>query len=306
MDHADAVELIELAALEPDGLERLMAGDTPESAAVAGHLAGCPACVAELARIRRTSSVARAVIAGMPDPALRERTLAFVREVGRDRSVEAVAALADAGPDAGPDPGPDPAATVAPLTVVRGPAPAPVAIPIPAPVAIPVAAGRPSRPRWIAVGGIAAALLGAAGLGFGAARLATPTDDAANREIAVLQLTTEATLRLDAQPDTQRVALAATTAGAGSEGTLLFSPSTGELVMVASGLAALQPGQEYGCWVEADGQRRRIGRMYPGGDLQSWAGPVDGLANLPPGTVFGVSLVAAGGGTGVPVLTGGL
>jgi hypothetical protein len=236
----------------------------------------------------------------MPDPALRERTLAFVREVGRDRSAEAPAALADA--DA------DPAAAVPPLTVVRGPtpAPAPVAIPIPAPVAIPIAAVRASRPRWIALVGIAAALLVAVGLGFGAARLTTPPDAAANREIAVLQLTTEATLRLEAQPDTQRVALAATTAGAGSEGTLLFSPSTGELVMVAGGLAALQPGQEYGCWVEANGQRRRIGRMYAGGDLQSWAGPVDGLANLPPGTVFGVSLVATGGGAGEPMLTGGL
>ena len=63
MDHAEALELIELAAVEPDGLERLMAGDTPESGAVAGHLAGCPACVAELARIRRTASLVREVIA---------------------------------------------------------------------------------------------------------------------------------------------------------------------------------------------------------------------------------------------------
>ena len=54
MDHADALEQIELAAVEPDGLERLMAGDTPEAAAVAGHLAGCPDCAAELVRIRRT------------------------------------------------------------------------------------------------------------------------------------------------------------------------------------------------------------------------------------------------------------
>ena len=44
----------------------------------------------------------------------------------------------------------------------------------------------------------------------------------------------------------------------------------------------------------------------PGGDLQAWTGPVDGLASLPPDAVFGVSLVPAGGGTGEPVLTGGL
>ena len=46
--------------------------------------------------------------------------------------------------------------------------------------------------------------------------------------------------------------------------------------------------------------------MYPGGDLQSWAGPVDGLADLPPDAVFGVSLVPAGGGPAIPVLTGSL
>jgi hypothetical protein len=56
--------------------------------------------------------------------------------------------------------------------------------------------------------------------------------------------------------------------------------------------------------VEVDGQKRRIGRMYTGGDLQAWAGPVDGLAALPPDAVFGVSLVPVGGGAGEPVLTG--
>jgi anti-sigma factor RsiW len=285
MDHADAVELIELAAAEPDGLERLMAGDTPESAAVAGHLAGCPSCVAELARIRRAASVIRQVIAEAPDPALRERTLAFVREVGRDRSGGAAF-----GPGIGV-----PAGLVAPPDAASPEVAA--AMPI-----VP----RASRPRWIVAAGLAAALLLAVGLGFGAARLTTPPDVEAGYEIEVLQVTAETTLRLDAQPDTRRVALLATAGGAGAQGTLLFSPSTGELVMVATGLAQLEPGQEYGCWVEANGERRRIGKMYPGGDLQSWAGMVDGLGELPDDAVFGVSLVPAGGGKGEPRLTGGL
>ena len=79
MDHAEALELIELAAVEPDGLERLMAGDTPESGAVAGHLAGCPACTAELARIRRTAAIARDVILTAPDPQLRARGSALAK-----------------------------------------------------------------------------------------------------------------------------------------------------------------------------------------------------------------------------------
>ncbi len=282
MDHAEALELIELAAVEPDGLERLMAGDTPESAAVAGHLAGCPDCVAELARIRRSSVLVREVIAQQPDPALRARTLAFVREVGRDRSPGA------AGPESVPAPEPAPAPAGAPE-----------------PVAIAGAATQSRLPTWAALGGIAAALVLAVGLGFVAGQANSP--DTAGREIAVLQGTTEAMRRLGTQPDARRVELVATTAGTGSAGTLLFSPSSGELVMVTSGLARPGPGQEYGCWIEANGQRRRIGTMDPGGDLESWAGPVDGLADLPPDAVFGVSLVATGGaGAGEPMLTGGL
>ena len=41
MEHETTIEAIELAALEPGGLDRLMAGDTETSRAVAAHLAGC-------------------------------------------------------------------------------------------------------------------------------------------------------------------------------------------------------------------------------------------------------------------------
>ena len=44
MDHNEVRELLEDAAVEPGGLERLMAGDTPNAALVAGHLAGCAEC----------------------------------------------------------------------------------------------------------------------------------------------------------------------------------------------------------------------------------------------------------------------
>ena len=60
MEHAEALERIEIAAAEPDGLDRLMAGDTADAAAVAGHLAGCPSCAEELVRIRRTAARSRA------------------------------------------------------------------------------------------------------------------------------------------------------------------------------------------------------------------------------------------------------
>ncbi len=84
-EHRDAREALELAAAEPGGLDRLEAGDTAEAIAVAGHLAGCPDCLEELARLRRAETLLRPVIASEPDPALRERTLALIREVGVQR-----------------------------------------------------------------------------------------------------------------------------------------------------------------------------------------------------------------------------
>ena len=85
MDHDSTRALLEEAAIEPDGLERLMAGDTATAQAVAGHLAGCPECTDELVRLQRTSSVIRGVVRGMPPPELRERTLATVAAIGVPR-----------------------------------------------------------------------------------------------------------------------------------------------------------------------------------------------------------------------------
>ena len=59
MEHTEARELLEIAAVEPDGFERLTAGDTPEAAALAGHIAGCVECATEMERLRRASVVIR-------------------------------------------------------------------------------------------------------------------------------------------------------------------------------------------------------------------------------------------------------
>jgi len=273
MDHAETLERIEIAAVEPDGLERLMAGDTSDGAAVAGHLAGCPACTTELARIRRTSELAREAIRSLPDPTLRDRTLSSIRAVGRDRSVAAL----EAAPEATP-------------------------FPVTAPARAATNGGR----RWLtAFTGLAAAVVIAGVFGFAVAGVVrAPVTDQRDREIAVLSAVAETTLRVEQQADATHLVLASVDGDAAVTGTLLFSPSGGELVMVADGLGPAPAGKEYGCWVEVDGQKRRIGRMYTGGDLQAWAGPVDGLAALSPGAVFGVSLVPVGGGAGEPVLSG--
>ena len=283
MEHAEALEQIEIAAVEPEGLDRLMAGDTAASAAVAGHLAGCPECAAELVRIRRTAVVARDVIRAEPDPALRDRTLAFVRSVGRDRSDTSATA---------------PAGHPASITVLP--------VPAEAPVAPQARRDRPSR-RGLALLAVAAAVVIAVGVGFVAGSTSQRGIIAGRAsEIAVLEDATTTALRIQAQPDAQIVALAPTPAGGDASGSLAFSSSTGELVAVATNLEPEAANEEYACWVEVDGQRQRLGRMYWAGELWAWAGPVDGLTSLPPGAVFGVSLSPTDGAPGDPVLTGSL
>ena len=109
---------------------------------------------------------------------------------------------------------------------------------------------------------------------------------------------------MGAQPDATRVALAGMDAATGATGSVLFSAASGELVMVATGLDAPPAGMEYGCWVETGGDRRRIGKLYPGGDVQAWVGDVEGLDAVEPGSVFGVTLVPVDGGSGETVLEG--
>jgi hypothetical protein len=90
MDHTEVREILEDAAIEPEGLSRLMAGDTPSASLVAGHLAGCDDCAEELERLRRSIGLIVPAIRAVPPPELRDRTLAYVAAVGRARGTEVV------------------------------------------------------------------------------------------------------------------------------------------------------------------------------------------------------------------------
>src|SRR3954463_16550537 len=96
MEHAEAREILEFAAVEPNGLARLMAGDTPEAGLLASHLAGCDDCTAEMARLRREAGILRGVMRTTPPADLKDRTLELVRAVGRDRSGRPAATSAGA------------------------------------------------------------------------------------------------------------------------------------------------------------------------------------------------------------------
>jgi Anti-sigma-K factor rskA len=267
IDHGTVREQLELAAVQPGGLDRLAAGDTPEAAAVAGHLAGCPSCTAEADRLRASAGLIRQAVLETPPPELRARTLELIRTVGLVRGQPAAAAI-----------------SISSVTVIRRRSFRTIALPLGIAAAI-----------VIAIAGTAA-LVGSR---------SDPGLMASQETSAELARVASWTLRVGAEPDVKRVALAGA-AGSPAHGTLLFSPTSTDLVVVASGLAPAPSGQEYRCWVLLKGSRVEVGRMDLGGGLAYWVGPVAGLVSPPAGTPFGVSLAAINGPLvpGDPVIGG--
>jgi Anti-sigma-K factor rskA len=267
MTHAEARELLELAAAEPNGFDRLAAGDTAESGALAGHLAGCDTCREEYARLSRTAQLLRSSLSTLPPADLRERTLQRVTAEGRARAA--------------------------------GGAPAPLA-----PTPLGGVAPRADRTRTLAwLGSLAAAIAIAVGLSW--AVVARPLADearAARESTTALSHLTGAAIAVGTQPDARHVALTST---GGAVGTLAFSPSSRELVVVSTGLEEPSGTAEYRCWVESNGQRTVLGKMYFVSGIAAWEGQSDAIASVPAGARFGVSLSPGGdAGEAQPVLSG--
>ncbi len=290
MDHDATREQLELAAAEPGGLDRLMAGDTAAAQAVAAHLAGCESCSEELVRLQRSAAAIRSVVRELPPEGLRERTLATVRDQGVPRPLVVAPAVADLGApriDA-------PAEPVAPVAIAAG--------------GVAVAHRRRSRlPAALAMATtIAAAVLLSVLTTSIVIGSRVDTQLAAQAEtINALEDVTTMTLAVAGQPDTQHVALAGVN-DSGANGSLIFSPSSADLAVVATGLKLPPAGYEYRCWVSVDGSRQRIGKMFFSEDLAYWVGPVPALSGVSSGATFGVSLVGASGTTldADPVLLG--
>lgn len=260
MDHDETLEMLEIAAVEPGGLDRLMAGDTAQAALIAGHLAGCDACATEMERLRRAAPLLRDLVRTTPPADLRERTLAVVRRRGVERGVERGAGSGLAGSGlAG--------------RVRRN-------------------SGSDARLPWVAgIATVALVVVVAGSVLVGGSQ--DGSAGARSRVIAGLEGVASSTIALTADPEHRRVPLV----GGGrvaATGTLLFSPRTGDIVVVASGLAALDDGSEYRCWVLVDGERLPIGRMYVAQDLAYWVGVAEVMTELPADALFGVSLAPAG------------
>jgi hypothetical protein len=312
MSHAEVRERLELAALEPDGLDRLMAGDTMEAAAIATHLAGCPACLDELGRLERATALVRQALepdlqgrldAGAEDdavgafeepvlpPALRERTLAFVREHGVQRPVVTLAQAAAMV---------EPAMLADPTRPAR-PAPATAAMSA-EPVPITSLSARAGR-RWLAPFAWAASL--AAVLVVSVIATAVFVGNASNEDTADLTRLAAWSIDIARAPDARQVALISPSDGQ-TAGLLAFVPSTEKLVVSAHDLALAPTGKEYRCWVQIGGGRKVVGKMHFAGGIAYWVGPVGGLGAIASGTHFGITLVDASGSSidGDPVLLG--
>ncbi|HEY3523481.1 MAG TPA: anti-sigma factor [Candidatus Limnocylindrales bacterium] len=280
MTHAEARELLELAAAEPDGLDRLAAGDTADSGALAGHLAGCDACREEYARLTRAARLLRANLATLPSPELRNRTLTRVATEGRVRTPSLAPALA---------------------AVPAGPAPSSwIDRRAPRPLGPGLAGDRRLVAGWL--GSLAAAVVLAVGLSWVVVGRPLADQARSDREAASgLVRLAAANVAVDTRPDVRHVVL---TSASGATGTLAFSPSARELVVLSTDLAAPGPGAEYRCWVEEGGTRTQLGRMYLVSDVLAWDGETNAIANVGPDATFGVSLVPGGGADGQTVLTG--
>lgn len=277
IDHETIRAAMEVASAEPGGLERLEAGDTAEAALVVGHLIACPTCSAELARLHRTETILRPLIAAAPSSDLRARTLAYVREVGRDRTAPAPGPILASLPTA---PLPTPIGTAAQREPRRRAWPA---------------------PAWLA--SIAAALvlgiLGGALLGGNIGRPSGTGDPA----VALAAVSRDASLLL-AAGDVRQVVLA--DASGVTRGYLLLSSSLGRMLAVAADLPEPGPGRVYQCWVATPTGRVTLGTMWQAGSVAWWSGTVAIPANLPYDVVYGVSLVdtASSGGASDTILLG--
>lgn len=267
MDHDDVLEQLELAAVEPGGLDRFVAGDTPTAAAVVAHLAGCDRCAEELRRLSRAAPLLRDLVRTTPPPELRERTLAFVKEHGRERGDRVPRGVFETA-----------GAPVAGSSISR----------------TPTAAGRSVRGilPWAATIAAVVALI-FSGASYLANRDLADRMSAQATSISALERVQTATLEVTADTGSRRVELVST-GGGETNGTLLFSPSTARLVVVAYDLERPASGQEYRCWVEIDGQRRNVGRMFFADELAFWVGDTPEVRDLAAGTVFGVSPTAIG------------
>jgi len=245
MDHAEVRAWLEEAFFRPGALRRVEAEGVPDGgseradeAKVRQHLLGCADCSREL-RSLRVTSVALDVGLG-PPPAARQRTLAKVHQIGRERR---------------PGPAQTASATSAAANQPRRPA---------------RAAARPAVLRWAAALLVVLIAFGSGALlGLGWPGREEPAGPRLENAAAMLG-------DLMSEPDSQHIQLLDTEDE--PAGLVVHSVARQQLAVLSSTLEPPAEGG-YDCYLERDGQRTLIGPMHFDGETAFWAGPVGGPAD---------------------------
>lgn len=294
MEHTEAFSLIQDAAAEPAVLRSIL--ERPDAARpdaaedpLAGHIASCPVCGPEVRVLLR---LADAIQSAPPDtatvdrlsPAVRASTLALVRASGVDRHGWAASGAADGPRDA--------------VLHAQGTGSG----------ARPMLRGWSRLRTWPLLAGVVAVVAVVAVAG------ALVTTGSLNRQLQAAQGSRDELARVTGtvdrlmQAQDHRVAILGRADGSGAGGSVIWSPGSGELVVLSEVLPAPPPGMTYRCWVAHAGTRQPVGEMHFQGGLAFWAGPLSQWGGvIEPGDQFGVSLVPAGGGPGgTTVLLGGV
>ena len=284
MEHAEAHERLADLALEPARLAELDREESDDAVAIRRHVAGCEACIADLAAYRRAwSELGDALTpragSGAGDPGTGAGVLRAPAAL-RDRVLAAVA-------DGGPSP-----LAVLPRGIAEAVSGGPASVP---------AGGRqlrtPARLPWLAVAAALVVAIGAGSLAWSA----QSSLDRARADTAKLASVAATLDRVFADPVHWVTPLRTTDGGPG--GTLVWSDT--DLVVFSTALPKPGPGLAYGCWIERDGARTPIGSIEFAGDTGYWVGSMRGWTDaFASGSLFGVSLNPVGGGAGTPVLLG--
>lgn len=254
MDHAEVLDRLEAAFLRPGGLPALRSGDSEDARAVRAHLATCSDCAVEhqawqLAGFAMGANVPETLRA--PTGA-RERILAAVAMTGVVRPADATSGRLGG--------------LSVSMAGQHGPS---------APAALgPTARPATPRPSVLAIAAAFAAALFLAGAVLGGP-LGLVSREAPDTSVADAQAAAVASAvdRLLQQPEHMMVPLV--DAAGSSGGSVLFDPASRELVVVSQALESIPEGREYGCYLERDGQRIRVGRLKVVGGAAYWMGPMD-------------------------------
>jgi len=260
MDHAAAHERIEDLLLEPARLDALERSTVPQDVALREHLAGCPACTADLESLRHLQV---AVGRSLPAGATPEARAAVVEPIEVPPSLRASVLAAIGDPERGASSGPG-----APIAITRG---------------------RPAR-ALAPLLGLAASLAILVGSGL---VVADQLGQRAAAEADARELTAAIAVVDRMLATEHKVVELSTTAGTAA-GTISWSRH--DWVVLTKALAEPPTGKEYLCWLETDGRNVPIGRMEFAGPTAYWVASLDEWQTweIGPTTRFVVTLEASG------------